>query len=227
MSVGSRRLGWSLSGLGWSLSGPGWSLIGMAFLGMAVPALAQQAPPTISAGEVYEIVHPGSVDSSLGAKVDATTLLVRNDDGVAMTFDTKQLRPRAPYTAWWVVFNNPELCREPCACGFPDVFDAAQAEDVETAVFWATGRVTDRYGQAHFSGAVGVGEEELPTGDDQVVFGPGLLDPDAEIHLVTRTHGRERHPERRLEKQLTEFNGLCSPNCFDQQVSVHRSPTCE
>ena len=213
MTVGSRRRG--------------RNLIAIALFGLAAPALAQPSPSTISAGEVYEIIDPGSADSSLGAKIDATTLLVRNDDGVAMTFDTKQLRRRAPYTAWWVVFNNPERCQVPCACGFPDVFDPALAGDVETAVFWATGRVTDRYGQAHFTAAVGLGEEELPTGDDQVVFGPGLLDPDAEIHLVTRTHGRARHPERRLEKQLTEFNGLCSPRCFDEQVSVHRSPACE
>ena len=89
-----------------------------------------------------------------------------------------------------------------------------------------TGRMTDRYGQATFSAAIGVGEEALPTGEDQVVFGPGLLDPDAEIHLVTRTQGRARHHKRRLEEQLTEFNGGCSPNCFDEQVSVHRSPTC-
>ncbi|MCH9671555.1 MAG: hypothetical protein K0U93_08925 [Gammaproteobacteria bacterium] len=180
---------------------------------------------TTSIGEVYEIIDPGSSASSVGDRVDATTMLFRNDDGMGMTFNTRDLRRNAPFTTWWVVFNEPQNCQDPCACNFPDVFDPAQADAAQTSVFWASGRVTDKFGQGVFHAQARF--NELPDGEDQVLFGPGLVNPDAEVHLVTRTHGRLKHRRGKREAQLTEFNGACAPDCFDTQVSVHRSPSCQ
>jgi hypothetical protein len=205
----------------------GLSLLGFASTvfsgGQVPPKNAERSTATFSG--VFEIVDPGSVNSSLGPEIDATTMLVRRNDGAGMSFNTKQLLPDAPYTAWWVIFNKPRQCLVPCECGFPDVFDPVQAAAAETSVFWATGRMTDSNGQATFSAQIGL--NDLPSGDDQVVFGPGLLSPRAEIHLVTRTHGPALGTDEELEAQLTKFNGGCNPDCFDVQVSVHRSLACK
>lgn len=178
-----------------------------------------------SLATVFEIVDPGGTFSSLGDEIDATTMLVRRRDGIGMSFNTTQLLPDAPYTAWWVIFNKPNKCLNPCECGFDDVFDLVHSTNAQTSVFFATGRMTDSNGQAVFSAQIE--RNELPTGDDQVLFGPGLTNPDAEVHLVTRTHGLALGSRDELDEQLTQFNGGCNVDCFDTHVSVHRSPSCE
>lgn len=159
-----------------------------------------------------------------GAEVDGTSILTRTPDGVAMTLSTRQLERSAPYTVWWVIFNSPEMCAMSCGCGLVDLGDPA----VEPGVFWATGRVTDRFGAATFAAETRVGE--LPDGDDQVLDLPGtsaLLDPEgAEVHMVVRGHGKKRGG-RLLEEQLTTFDGGCPPGeCEDVQFAIHRSPAC-
>lgn len=157
-------------------------------------------------------------------EVDGTSILHRiGDQGrVAMTLETRELRESSPYTVWWVVFNNPELCATPCACGDPDF---ANADEIGIGVFWATGRFSDRNGQADF--AAQVDEGELPQGPDQVPIATPLDDEDdAEIHLVVRSHGRPLSEPTQL-RQLTELNGGCPPNeCVDVQFAIHPSPSC-
>lgn len=164
-----------------------------------------------------------------GDAVDGASILLRNDEGVAYTFSTRSLRRAAPYTNWWVNFNNPEDCTTPCACSDVDFGNP----EVDIGVFWATGRVTNGFGQADFSAQVAYGD--LPGGEDQVPFAPAFaspIEPGAEIHLIVRAHG----PRLRgaLEEQLTQFNGGCPPHpvdslegCVDVQFSVHRSPQCK
>lgn len=161
------------------------------------------------------------------AEVDGTSILRRiGDQGrVAMTLETRELRESSPYTIWWVVFNNPELCDIPCACGDADF---ANADEIGIGVFWATGRFSNEVGDADF--AAQVDEGELPQGPDQVPFSdfasPLEDEDDAEIHLVVREHGRPLSSQTQL-RQLTEFNGGCPPNeCIDVQFSVHPSPSC-
>lgn len=163
-----------------------------------------------------------------GGAVDGATILNRSEEGVAYTFSTRDLRRAAPYTNWWVAFNNPEACVEPCACSDADFANAK----VDIGVFWATGRVSNGFGQADFSAEIDYGE--LPDGEDQVPFAPAFaspIEPDAEIHLVVRAHGPRL--AKALEAQLTQFNGGCPPfpvddldGCIDVQFSVHRSPRC-
>lgn len=164
--------------------------------------------------------------SDLG-EIDGTSTLVRDrEEGrVSMTMNTRELLSNAPYTVWWVVFNNPDQCETPCGCSDVDFGDNAEAVDI--GVFWATGRATDPFGEAEFAAQVDV--NELPGGFDQVPFDPQFTSPiadvdDAEIHLVVRAHGRRTS---QFEEQITQFNGGCPPReCVDVQFAVHPSPTC-
>ena len=165
-----------------------------------------------------------------GGEVIGTSELVRDftERRVSMTLNTRELRRNAPYTVWWVVFNDPSLCANPCACG-PD--DLSNPGEIGIGVFWATGGTSDRFGQATF--AAQIDEGEVPEGEDQVPFIEGVQfdrpiedAEEAEIHLVVRDHG----PLQRalLEEQITQFDGGCpAGGCFDRQFSVHQSLSCE
>jgi hypothetical protein len=167
--------------------------------------------------------------SDEGELIGASTL-IRDfaERRISMNLNTRELRRNAPYTVWWVVFNNPDLCETACECGAADF---ANAEDIGIGVFWATGSVSDRFGQAVF--AAQVDEGELPEGEDQVPYIDGIQFDrpiedanEAEIHLVVWDHGR-RIPSH-LEQQITEFDGGCPRNgCVDVQFSAHRSLSCE
>ncbi|MDJ0941881.1 MAG: hypothetical protein QNJ30_00325 [Kiloniellales bacterium] len=163
---------------------------------------------------------PALPDGSF-AELDGTTVLTRTKTGVGFTFNTTDLAADAPYTVWWVTFNRPRHCLAPYLCGADDFGNPA----AEPGVFYATGRVSDAYGQAEFSGEVDYGE--LPQGEDQVPF-PSLdrpIRPGAEVHLIVRAHGPASEDPEVLDAQLTEFNGGCPPyDCVDVQASLHRSP---
>ena len=164
-------------------------------------------------------------------EIDGSSILVRTETGIAYTLSTRELAPGAAYTNWWVAFNNPEDCVDPCNCS--DV-DFANPDEV-ISVFWATGRVADSNGQGDFAANVDFGE--LPSNPDQVAFGlANPIEPGAEVHVIVRTHGEASALPDVLEAQLTEFNGGCAATsnedpaddaCFDLQFSVHRSPVCQ
>lgn len=161
------------------------------------------------------------LDDGTLIEVDGTSMLVRTRTGVGFTLHSRELEPDTPYTTWWVVFNRPRKCIIRYQCGGDDLFNP----DAEVGVFYATGAVSDSYGQVGMSGEIDYGE--LPDGFDQVPF-PSLDHPirrNAEIHLILRTHGPASFDPDMLESQLTEFNGGCPPgDCFDVQASIHRSP---
>lgn len=203
----------------------------LAVMLIAVPALSAEVAAKdddddeaseISFAQVEEFPVAG------GEVVDGASILIRKEEGVAYTFSTRGLRRAAPYTNWWVTFNNPEACKTPCVCSDVDFANP----DVDIGVFWATGRVTNGFGQADFSAQIDYGA--LPGGEDQVPFAPDFasaIEPGAEIHVIVRAHGPRL--SNVLEAQLTQFNGGCPPHpeeelggCIDLQFSVHRSPQC-
>ncbi|MDJ0946550.1 MAG: hypothetical protein QNJ30_24135 [Kiloniellales bacterium] len=207
------------------------------FLGSALVMLLLAAPAlpsrTLAAADEAASVSFAGVkefDAAGGGVVDGATILHRGAEGVAYTFSTRDLQRAAPYTNWWVTFNNPEACTTPCACSDVDFENAA----VDIGVFLATGRVSNGFGQAEFAAEIDYGE--LPDGRDQVPFAPAFaspIEPGAEIHLIVRAHG-PRLFGAALEAQLTQFNGGCPPHpvdsldgCIDVQFSVHRSPQCK
>ncbi|MEE9328617.1 MAG: hypothetical protein V3V30_00655 [Parvularculaceae bacterium] len=156
-------------------------------------------------------------------ELDGTATLHRSATGIGYTYSARNLQPNSSYTNWFVAFNNPKSCFTPCACGLEDLENPA----ANVGVYYATGRVSDAYRQAIFMSETDYGE--LPTGDDQVPFDllTTAVKTRAEVHLVIRTHGLAAQDEGLREDQLTSFNKGCGPDgCVDQQVSVHRSPTC-
>ncbi|MDH4118128.1 MAG: hypothetical protein OEX04_08395 [Acidimicrobiia bacterium] len=138
--------------------------------------------------------------------------LVRDDDGVHMMFRSSELGANAAITIWWVVFNNPNGCSNPC--GPDDLFlngdptqgfNEAQIEAAQIVAGYSTGRVANEDGKATFrdsllAGAVG----------DELIVGSGPLIQDsrvAEIHVVARTHGPAI--PGLVDEQLGSYAGGC------------------
>ncbi|MEM8986152.1 MAG: hypothetical protein AAGC95_05460 [Pseudomonadota bacterium] len=173
-------------------------------------------PAIVSVSKIFTLEQSGEAPTS------GASTITRTDAGVGFEYVASDLKPNAPYTMWYVVFNRPRKCIMPFECGIDDLNDPR----VRPGVFWAGGRVSDEYGQAMFAGEINYGE--LPKGEDQIPF-PGLESPikrGAEIHLVVRAHGPALDDPAALKEQLTQFNGGCPPNdgCIDVQASVHPSP---
>jgi hypothetical protein len=160
--------------------------------------------------------------SDSGVVEDALSTLIRSDGAVSVVLTTGGLEPLAPYTIWWVVFNEPSGCLG--ACDEDDLFNPDGTMNINEAadisILFADGALTDGDGRAAFSGVLLVGS---PLGE--VVYGPGLRDAHAaEIHIVVRSHG-PLDTGRALE-QLSTFEphptigGDCVL-CADQHFAVH------
>lgn len=147
----------------------------------------------------------------------SSSVLIRNKNGVAYIISTTGLTPGGAYTNWWIIFNHPEFCSPP-GCGAPKDFPQNGGDpNVQASVVWATGRVADANGQATFSASLAADG----TAPGQKLFGPALLNPRAEIHLVVRSHGPALTGDD-LEKQLTTVSGGCSVNtCANVQGTRH------
>ncbi len=152
----------------------------------------------------------------------AGSTLIRTDAAVSIVLTTSGLEPLAPYTIWWVVFNEPAACLGPC--DEDDLFNPDGTMNINEAadisILYADGALSDDAGNAAFSAVLLVG---APLGE--VVYGPGLRDAHAaEIHVVVRSHG-PLDPERAFA-QLSTFEphptigGDCAL-CADQQFAVH------
>ncbi len=49
-------------------------------------------------------------------QVTGKSTLIRNKNGITMTYNTSGLTPGHTYTIWWLIWNNPENCAVPGAC---------------------------------------------------------------------------------------------------------------
>ncbi len=207
--------------------------IGVAGIGLLLSGgSVQAAPPSgaVSQSDAYRFADGSAVDGG-------RSTLVRASDSVTATFNSSDLESKSVYTMWWVIFNNPEECVAPMPglsqCGEADVFGEPFGDTpVQVSVQYAAGNIVGGTGMVSFGAHLEEGE--LPSGDGQLVFGPGLIDAKkAEVHLVIRNHGKAIPP---LEMaQLTTFGGACTaetdptgigptgPNeCADVQFAVHQ-----
>jgi hypothetical protein len=150
----------------------------------------------------------------------ATSTLVRNDNGVAMTIRTVGLPTNTADTVWWVIFNNPSVCRHGMGavrCGLGDLFVPA----VKASVQFATGHLIAGDGVGDYGAYLREGDRSgcasatLPCN--------GLFDSrTADVHLVVRTHG-EPIPGL-IPDQIHSFNGGCPPNtCKNVQAAPHEA----
>jgi hypothetical protein len=174
-----------------------------------------QGQVQVSTSSVLRFADFGTVEG-------ARSTLVHGDGFVAATLTTSGLTADAPYTLWWVVFNQPEGCLGACDLDdlfFPDgTMNVNPAADI--AILFADGTITDELGNAAFSAVLHEGQ---PLGE--VVLGAGLRDAAyTEVPLVVRAHG-PLDPERALQ-QLTTFEphptigGDCVA-CYDEQFAIH------
>ena len=151
-------------------------------------------------------------------------------------------------TLWWLFFNNPEGCVSnpgaPEQCGEIDVFGEAYLESVamgspdpsliapnsaaDLSVLYATGGVTDARGKIRLVASAYRSSSRVPLSLGPNVVDPldlrrALENPDAEVHLVLRDHGRKVRGG--LIAQITNF---LEPFCSDPLLLFFSGPnTCQ
>ena len=151
-------------------------------------------------------------------------------------------------TLWWLFFNNPDACvTNPGGseqCGEADIFGEAYLESIangspdpslispnpnaKLAVLYATGGVTDFRGKIRlvasaYKSASDVSLSLGPNVVDPLGLGRAFENPDAEVHLVLRDHGRVVRGG--LITQITNF---LEPFCSDPLLLFYSGPnTCQ
>ncbi|MEM1188826.1 MAG: hypothetical protein AAF933_06440 [Pseudomonadota bacterium] len=139
-------------------------------------------------------------------------------------------------TMWWVLFNDPDACMANPGgeeqCGEVDLFGQAYLDSVAAGnpdpslivvnsmagvgVIYATGGVSDpRNARVRLAAAIYRSPDQFldMTGTqsvDPLMTGTGLVNPDAEIHLVIRDHGR-----RRRDGFVAQISNFLEPYCSD------------
>lgn len=149
----------------------------------------------------------------------------RTNRAVRARIRTTELVPFNAYTAWLVIFNNPEACTD--GCGEDDLFNAEARVDV----VYLAGRVASRRGWVSLRGRRSVRNK---SGSLFALLGapaPGLVDPrGAEVHVIVRDHGPRIRGK--VREQLRTFEGGCTPEssfglgdgpneCADVQFAIH------
>lgn len=147
---------------------------------------------------------------------------------------------------WWVIFNQPQNCiTNPGAfesCGAPDVFGQAFLDSIaagapdptliapnlaaDIAVIFATGGVTNARGKIRMIASIyrsNPADVPLNLSGGSVIDPLGLgnawTNPDAEVHLVVRDHGRA------IRKDLiTQLVNFLEPNCSDPNLGFVAGP---
>ena len=182
------------------------ALLIAAVLAAAVAALQAQAGPAVRS------VRPVVLFMTTTQVPGAWSALVRNDHGVAATFQSSGLAPGSTATLWWVFFNNPAACVD--GCDAPDLANPA----VQASVQFAAGHVIGGGGTANYGAYISEGDTSGCAAAS--LSCNGLLDARAaEVHLVVRTHGQALPGA--IDEQISSFNGGCSPTCANVQASVH------
>jgi len=150
---------------------------------------------------------------------NATAELLTGIGGSVMAVRGSDLPEGHAVTAWWVIFNRPEMCSDG-VCGEDDVLPMPGNEAAGVSVLFADGQVINNEGNGFFWDALGRADTM------EAVFGPGLTNPlTAEIHYVLRTHGPVQ--ENIKEEQLTTLMGGCAAEaphapCKDLQYAVFK-----
>lgn len=204
----------------------GRSLLAIAVLStavataVAVGAQASGASSDVAALQWFADERDGPVGGG------AHTALKRSGDGIAVSIHARKLHPQHAYTAWFVLFNEPDGCVD--TCGEDDL---VRPEANASVVWTGAGGTAGPSGALNLRGRLGEGDPN-PQGAE-TLFGPGLVDSrTAEVHIVIRDHGPASADPAVLAEQTTSFAGGCTPEssfgsgsgeyvCVDPQASVH------
>lgn len=176
--------------------------VAMVAVILAAAAIPASAATGRQDSDVFAFANFGDVGSAT---------LERGHDQISAR--VRAVAPAGVYTMWWVVWNTPEGCATPYACGEVDLFDPEG--DTGLAIGFGGGTVVGESGILTHAAHLAEGTEL--SGFPYSEFGSvglslpetTLLDSDrAEVHLVFRSH-QSAIPEM-LRSQLTTFNGGCS-----------------
>ena len=174
---------------------------------LSITTLAFMLPATAGAA-TSESTSPMLVFGTSDQIPGAFSVVYRNDTGVAMGIDTRDL-PVGTYTVWWVIWNDPSQCASvPCS--------PADVGTVEgSAVGFATGGLLPS-NNGKFTPAAGLTVADATN----MLFGTLTAPHDAEIHLVVQWHGPIL-PEVVHEQIQSPPGGTCNTECPDLQGSIH------
>lgn len=144
---------------------------------------------------------------------------------------------RRSVTLWWIIFNNPENCvaqpNSVARCGEVDVFGQAYLDSVAAGqpnpsliapnsaarlgVLYATGSVTRANREVWMTASIYRSKTQLalpgPNVLDPLGLGVGYENPDAEVHLVVRDHGR-----RIRGQEISQTTNFLEPACSDPNL---------
>ena len=136
--------------------------------------------------------------------------ITRFEDKICVNVKTRDLNPGA-YTAWWIIFNQPEYCENPVSsvdalCSPPDLSNPS----VRATVMWSAAGIVGANGKTYLSACLNEGEitrELQPPGTQE-----GLVNPlGAEIHINIKDHGPAIYDDAEtLGSQLNSLNGGCA-----------------
>ena len=127
-------------------------------------------------------------------------------------------------TNWFVVFNNPDQCTDPCGeddviAGLPPVEDGGPAG---VSIHYAAGHVAGS-SSWHSAGSLREGDTS------GMLFGLPLQDAmTAEVHIVARSHGPMATipPGSDRGYALNSVDGGCDTNiCGDAQAAIFPPPS--
>lgn len=172
--------------------------------------------------EISDHVVFGTNDRVAGA-----TTLIRDFRNcvVDVTVLSSALEAYWAYSIWIVVFNHPEHCIAPSACGVGDLEAFGGDPRVKASVFWGSGFAADGTGSADTTLSI------RPGLTNRELFGNtrnyGLLNfGGAEIHIVLRSHGLagSRGP---ISSQIGTASDVCplpppdDRGCVNEFASIH------
>jgi hypothetical protein len=209
--------------------------------GLAVTAAAALTLGTVTAAEAAPAVKQTTdVVRIDGQPNDGTATLTRTNSGVSMTMSTTVggqlfiLPDGIPLEAnwevgdastnWFVVFNNPNGCTDPCGeddviAGLPPVEDGGPAG---VGIHFAAGHVAGS-SSWHSAGSLREGDTS------GMLFGLPLQDAmTAEVHIVARSHGPMDTipPGSDRGYALNSVDGGCDTNtCGDAQAAIFPPPS--
>lgn len=179
------------------------AVAGLLAMAVAAPAAASQ-----------QVIHGKSDVYLISNESDTGNAhLWRTSNGLYTRIKVNDLTPGHVITVWWVIFNTPEGCITPYACGVDDTIGeefGGNATGAQASVPHAVGGIVDANGKLKVNAFQPLGPADEPVGD---IFGDpdfGLYNPmGAEVHIVVRDHGPVL--EGQLEAQLGTFEGGCDP----------------
>ena len=156
--------------------------IARRFRGLSIALLSAAMLPVVAlaSGSTFQAVNMQVFGSGDLASGGAT--LTRHASGIHLRATGSVFTAYATYSAWFIIFNNPEQCAAgPGACSGADLGNPR----VGGAVLNAGGFIADGSGNGYFAGTLSSG----PAPGGMCCFGQLVNGNKAEVHILLLDHG--------------------------------------